>query len=415
MSEYINNRELRQQTIKEIIRQLHEGKTVEDVKKQFEDVFDGVSANEISEAEGALIAEGLPVSEIQRLCDVHASVFKGSIEEIHQTTDPTLIQGHPINTLLRENREIERIIEEEVRANLINMEKASGLQAFVAGIDNLAKINIHYQKKEILFFPYMEKYGITAPPKVMWGVDDEIRNQIKEVKMLVTESRIDRESILEKVEMMITNVTEMIFKEENILVPMILEKLTQDEWNSIAAQSEEIGYMVHDVTEWKDNIAMESISLADNKGIEEGITKDEQDQEEIGLVHLPTGVFHVEELTSLFNTLPFDITFVNKDDVVKYFSEGKERTFPRTKSIIGRNVSNCHPPASVHIVEKIVEDFKDGIKDQEDFWIKMGNKYILIRYYAVRSEKGEYLGVLEITQDIKPIQEITGEKRLVSE
>ncbi|HKM03327.1 MAG TPA: DUF438 domain-containing protein [Lachnospiraceae bacterium] len=415
MSEYINNRELRQQTIKEIIRQLHEGKTVEDVKKQFEDVFDGVSANEISEAEGALIAEGLPVSEIQRLCDVHASVFKGSIEEIHQTTDPTLIQGHPINTLLRENREIERIIEEEVRANLINIEKASGLQAFVAGIDNLAKINIHYQKKEILFFPYMEKYGITAPPKVMWGVDDEIRNQIKEVKMLVTESRIDRESILEKVEMMITNVTEMIFKEENILVPMILEKLTQDEWNSIAAQSEEIGYMVHDVTEWKDNIAMESISLADNKGIEEGITKDEQDQEEIGLVHLPTGVFHVEELTSLFNTLPFDITFVNKDDVVKYFSEGKERTFPRTKSIIGRNVSNCHPPASVHIVEKIVEDFKDGIKDQEDFWIKMGNKYILIRYYAVRSEKGEYLGVLEITQDIKPIQEITGEKRLVSE
>ena len=415
MSEYINNRELRQQTIKEIIRQLHEGKTVEDVKKQFEDVFDGVSANEISEAEGALIAEGLPVSEIQRLCDVHASVFKGSIEEIHQTTDPTLIQGHPINTLLRENREIERIIEEEVRANLINIEKASGLQAFVAGIDNLAKINIHYQKKEILFFPYMEKYGITAPPKVMWGVDDEIRNQIKEVKMLVTESRIDRESFLEKVEMMITNVTEMIFKEENILVPMILEKLTQDEWNSIAAQSEEIGYMVHDVTEWKDNIAMESISLADNKGIEEGITKDEQDQEEIGLVHLPTGVFHVEELTSLFNTLPFDITFVNKDDVVKYFSEGKERTFPRTKSIIGRNVSNCHPPASVHIVEKIVEDFKDGIKDQEDFWIKMGNKYILIRYYAVRSEKGEYLGVLEITQDIKPIQEITGEKRLVSE
>ena len=108
-------------------------------------------------------------------------------------------------------------------------------------------------------------------------------------------------------------------------------------------------------------------------------------------------------------------TFVDKDDFVKYFSEGKERTFIRTRSIIGRNVSNCHPPASVHIVEKIVNDFKTGRKDQEDFWIKLGDKFVLIRYYAVRNDKGEYLGVLEVTQDIKEIQQIVGEKRLVSE
>ena len=117
----------------------------------------------------------------------------------------------------------------------------------------------------------------------------------------------------------------------------------------------------------------------------------------------------------MLNTLPFDITFVDKDDFVKYFSEGKERTFIRTRSIIGRNVSNCHPPASVHIVEKIVNDFKTGRKDQEDFWIKLGDKFVLIRYYAVRNDKGEYLGVLEVTQDIKEIQQIVGEKRLVSE
>ena len=134
-----------------------------------------------------------------------------------------------------------------------------------------------------------------------------------------------------------------------------------------------------------------------------------------GFIKLPSGIFVIEEFTCMLNTLPFDITFVNKDDVVKYFSEGKERAFPRTKAIIGRNVSNCHPPASVHIVENIVEDFKAGKKDQEDFWIHAGEKFILIRYYAVRNEKGEYLGVLEVTQDIKPIQEITGEKRLLSE
>ena len=106
---------------------------------------------------------------------------------------------------------------------------------------------------------------------------------------------------------------------------------------------------------------------------------------------------------------------MDKNDIVKYFSQGKDRIFHRTKAVIGRNVANCHPPASVNIVRKIVEDFKSGAKEHEDFWIKMGERYVFIRYFAVRSETGEYLGVLEVTQDIKPIQEITGEKRLVSD
>ena len=117
----------------------------------------------------------------------------------------------------------------------------------------------------------------------------------------------------------------------------------------------------------------------------------------------------------MLNTLPFDITFVAKDDTVRFFSQAKDRIFPRTKAIIGRNVSNCHPPASVHVVEQIVEDFKSGKKDQEDFWIKMGDKYVMIQYFAVRDEQGEYLGVVEVTQDIKGIQVLTGEKRLVTE
>lgn len=146
---------------------------------------------------------------------------------------------------------------------------------------------------------------------------------------------------------------------------------------------------------------------------EEPVLSEKKNQE--GMITVPSGEWSAEELTAMLNTLPFDITFVNKDDVVKYFSEGKERAFKRTRTILGRNVSNCHPPASVHVVEKIVEDFKNGVKDHEDFWIKMPGKYILIRYFAVRSEAGEYLGVLEVTQDIKAIQEITGEKRLLSE
>lgn len=405
MSEYINNREMRQKAIKDIIKQLHDGKSVEEVKQQFEDAFEGVTASEISVAEAALIAEGLPVSEIQRLCDVHASVFKGSIEEIHQPTDPKLIPGHPMNVLIRENSAIKEIINNEIRPHLSKMEHKKDLKKLLEGIDKLTKINLHYQKKENLLFPYMEKYGITAPPKVMWGVDDEIRNQIKEVKALLIEGTVDSNTIVQKTDDMLNKVTEMIFKEENIMFPMLVENLTLEEWKSIYEESPEIGFIINKVPEWKQ-------FNQDAKENEKKILKSEAKS---GMIRLPSGEFKVEELTCMLNALPFDITFVNKDGIVKYFSEGKERAFPRTKAIIGREVSNCHPPASVHVVEKIVEEFKLGSKNHEDFWIRMGDKFIFIRYYAVRNDKGEYIGVLEVTQDIKPIQDIRGEKRLLSE
>ncbi|MEY8353560.1 DUF438 domain-containing protein [Lachnospiraceae bacterium 54-53] len=404
MSEYINNREMRQNTIKEILRQLHEGKSVEEVKQQFEETFQGVSASEISAAEAALIAEGLPVQEVQRLCDVHAAVFKGSIEEIHRPSEPTLIPGHPLNVLIRENKKITHRIENEIRPflTLTKLDDGEEFEKLMEGIRNLKELSVHYQKKENLLFPYMEKYGITAPPKVMWGVDDEIRSQVKDVTAML-ESRTEKNDVLiQKTEELLDKITEMIFKEENIMIPMLLEQLTEEEWKTIADESPEIGFIIDHVPVW-------------NPAGEGADEKRKEPEPEAGLIRLPSGEFKTEELISMLNTLPFDITFVNRDDEVKYFSEGKDRAFPRTKAIIGRNVSNCHPPASVHIVEKIVDDFKNGKKDQEDFWISMAGKYILIRYYAVRDERGEYLGVLEVTQDIKPIQEITGEKRLLEE
>jgi len=399
MSESINNREYRKNVIKEVIRQLHEGKTVDQVKEQFEAAFSGVSASEISEAEGALIAEGLPVTEVQRLCDVHAAVFKGSIEEIHQVTDQKQIPGHPANTLIRENRVIEKILEKEIQPYYHDLNEAN-VQELIKGIEHLSKIDLHYKRKENLFFPYLEKYGVSAPPKVMWGVDDEIREQIKEVKSLLVEKPTETDTIKEKINALIDRVNEMIFKEENILLPMLLEKLTQDEWKAIA-DDHEIEYLVDKVPVWNPT-----------KEAKEEI---KEESKEPDTIILPSGVLKVDELTCMLNTLPFDITFVDKNDIVKYFSQSSERIFPRTKAVIGRNVSNCHPPASVHIVEKIVEDFKAGKKTHEDFWIKAGPKYVLIRYFAVRNPEGEFLGVLEVTQDIKPIQEITGEKRLLSE
>ena len=396
MSEEINNREYRQKVLKELITQLHDGKSVEEVKGRFAAVFGGVSAEEIAQAEQALVANGLPVSEIQRLCDVHAAVFKGSIEEIHQPSDPSEIPGHPANTLKRENRAIEKLIA-EIREEIARSGGSDGKTA----LGRLAEIDRHYLKKENLLFPYLEQYGITAPPKVMWGVDDEIRAKLKEINAQLKTA--DLSHLKGPIEELFAKISEMIFKEENIMLPMLLENLTQDEWKRIAEESGELGYCLIDrVPDWSPASKKEDETVRQEKAAP-------------GVITLPTGVLRTEELVRVLDTLPIDITFVDKDDTVKYFSQGAERVFPRTKAIIGRKVSNCHPPASVHIVEKLVEDFKTGRKESEDFWIDMGEKYILIRYFAVRSEKGEYLGVLEVTQNIRPIQEIKGEKRLVSE
>ena len=232
MSEQINNREYRKKVIKEIISELHQGKSVDDVKKKFEEAFDGVSAMEISEAEQALIAEGLPVEEVQSLCDVHAAVFKGSIEQIHQAADQTEIPGHPANVLMLENRFIEELIQTQIMPHIPLIPDKSAVDSLKKGLEGLSLIDIHYLRKENLLFPYMEKYGITAPPKVMWGVDDEIREQIKEAIKLLSGTDVCADTLKQKIEDAVEKVIEMIYKEENILIPMLLDTLTQDEWKN---------------------------------------------------------------------------------------------------------------------------------------------------------------------------------------
>lgn len=409
MSELINNREFRQKQLQELIMQLHDGKSVEEVKGAFEELIQGVAPSEISEMEQALINEGMPVEEIQRLCDVHAEVFKGSIEDIHRELKPEDIPGHPINTFYLENRAIEALIHEQLEVDLNEFERNTGVDQIYKLQEDynlLWDLHKHYLRKENLIFPFMEKYGITAPPKVMWAVDDEIRNQIKEIKGLLSNSQNDVSTIIEKSNVVIKKILDMIFKEENILFPMVADTLSEDEWLTIEEDSDEVGYcLIEPIGMWKPNTS----------NVEAEEQKHSIKAPENGYVKFETGILSTEEIGALLDTLPFDITFVDKDGLVKYFSQGKERIFPRTKSIIGREVSNCHPPASVHIVEKIVEDLQSGKKTHEDFWIKMGDKFVYIRYFAVRNKQDDFLGVIEVTQNIKPIQELTGEKRLMTD
>ena len=408
MSEMINNREYRQKVLRELITELHNGKGVEEVKPRFEKLIQGISAKEISEMEQALIMDGMPVEEIQKLCDVHAAVFKGSIEEIHRPQKPEEIPGHPIHTFQLENRELEKLVN-RIIPFLEKVQITDNKEDIVAlreEINQLWEIDKHYSRKENLLFPFMEQYGITAPPKVMWGVDDEIRVSIKELRKHFSTDLILNDEVIDKIKQVCNRVNEMIFKEENILFPMVLETLSEDEWVQISDASDEIGYtLIEPKGTWK------PVKI----DIKEKALEQEEQVINQGYITLDAGILTPEEINAMLNTLPLDITFVDKDGAVKYFTQGKERIFARPKTILGRQVQNCHPPASMHIVEKIVEDLTSGKKDHEDFWIKMNDKFVYIRYYAVRNEQGEYLGTMEVTQDIKPIQEISGEKRLLSD
>lgn len=410
MSELINNREYRKEVLKSIIKDLHDGKNADEVQARFAELIKEVSAKEISEMEQALIMEGMEIEEIQRLCDVHAAVFKGSITEVHHPESPEKTPGHPVHTFLRENRALEEFMESTIQplAERLKSEQSEALLMDLQDqLERLWEIDLHYSRKENLLFPYLEKYEITAPPKVMWGVDDENRERIKELRKLLQNFSNEWDQLFSKIDELIYHIKEMIFKEENILFPMALETLTEDEWFQIAEESHEIGFcLTEPLAKWEPNTTA-------------SYEEDKQEAEELkqkvdeGFVSFESGVLSFQQIETLFNHLPIDITFIDDQDTVKYFSLGKERIFTRTKAAIGRDVHNCHPPASVHIVDQILQDFKSGKKDSEDFWIQMGEIFAYIRYFAVRDKSGKYMGTLEVTQNIKPIQALSGEKRLL--
>ncbi|AIQ71943.1 DUF438 domain-containing protein [Paenibacillus odorifer] len=419
MSELINNREVdvpeqtrRQAMLKEIIKELHAGKSVEEVKARFAEAVGDVTVAEISAMEHSLMTEeGIPVSEVQRLCSVHTAIFKGSIEQIHRSSKPEEQPGHPVHTFKLENREIERLVNFRMDLHATKFQKNDSEELIFKLLEDLSlllDLDKHYSRKENLLFPYLEKYGIYGPTKVMWGVDDNIRRMIKEAKAALSTYSGNAAEIGVQLEEIIKEVNEMIFKEENILLPMALDKLTEDEWVKIARESDEIGFcLTAPEQEWIPERAAEPEGAVPEET--EGATP------QGGFIRFETGLLSLHQLETVLNHLPVDLTFIDENDVVRYFSHGKERIFARAKAVIGRTVQNCHPPQSVHVVEKLLEDFKAGRKDAEDFWINIKDKFIYIRYFAVRDESGQYMGTLEFTQNIAPIRALEGQKRILSE
>ncbi|WHX98641.1 DUF438 domain-containing protein [Neobacillus sp. DY30] len=406
MSEIINNREQqtktknkRQVILKQIFKDLHDGKNVNEVKAHFDAFIGKITIDEISQLQHEF--GDLSVEEMHRLHAKHTEIFKGSIEKIENTNKPEEQPGHPIHTFKLENKELDKLVNTKLKLHLEQFEKDDSYEnvlKLIEDINLLLDIDKHYSRKENLIFPYLETYGIYGPTTNMWRINDFIRDAIKDARQKLTSYNGDKHTLIEIINFIIQEVITMIYREENILFPMAINNFTEDEWVKIARESEEIGYCL---------IAPSEVWKPERHAVEEKAISE-------GFIKMETGILSLKQLELLLNHLPVDLTFIDQDDVVRYFSHGKERIFARTKAVIGRTVQNCHPPRSVHVVEELLADFKAGKKDTEDFWIKFRDKYVYIRYFAVRDENGTYIGTLEFTQNIDPIKAIDGEKRILS-
>jgi DUF438 domain-containing protein len=409
MSEVINNRQQRVEIMKSLIRQLHNGVAEEQVKHQLETMLDEADYSDVFIMEVQLVQEGIPAEKIQELCDTHTRVLK---KHLDLSETPDTVPGHPVNTFVQENRELTkttariRLVMRQMESLPDEQDATEQMRAIQEFLNLLMDVDKHYRRKEYLLFPFFEKNNLPGPPMVMWGKHDQARNLLRETiaglqqteKMNAAEAKAYN---LLAVTPAIEAVDDMIYKEEKIMFPTALNLLTEQDWYEIYIQSDEYGYCLYAPQfEWTPEGGL-------HKEIKKAVAAG-------GRVQMPTGSFTLEELIAMFSTLPFDMTFVDKDDTVRYFTPGRERIFDRSRAILGRKVQYCHPPKSVHIVNKIVRDFKAGKQDRARFWINMRGRMIYICYYAMRDADGGYVGTLEVTQDLTEIRSLEGEQRLLA-
>ena len=406
MSELIDNRAHRVRTLKEIIKELHGGEPPERVTDRMKQLVSETDYTEIVSMEQELMADGMPVEEVQCMCDLHSQVVRESLVQLAPRAVPP---GHPADTFRWENEAL-RGVASRMRQAIAEIEQLPGeasAEAQVLGwrqaFNELMDIEKHYQRKEHAFFPYLEQHGITGPSKVMWAKDDEVRGLLKRLGSTLQgrwtaagEWKVLAAGLAETA---LGAVEEMMYKEDNILLPMCLDRFTEDQWGEIWAASPRYGWCLVEPREGyrpPEAAVREVLRLASTEAVQ-----------------LPTGNLTLDQLVGVFSSLPVDVTFVDADDRVGFFSEGPDRVFPRSRTIIGRKVQNCHPPKSVATVDRILADFREGRQNVAEFWIQLQGKFVHIRYFAVRGQQGEYLGTLEVTQDLTKIRALEGERRLL--
>lgn len=393
--------------LKEVIKELHGGASPTEVKEKFKEALKGTKPEDIAKIEQELVKEGMPREELQKLCDVHLAVFGEQVqdEELH------IPAGHPISILIEEHRvmlerterlgTLVKMIEEACDSVYVG-DELTELQSIAKDFQDSEK---HYLREENVLFPTMEKHGVTEPPAIMWMEHNRIREIKKKVLDIVEawDGRLYsdfKKQLSEATGPLCSLLPDHFFKENNILFPTALQVVTDKEWEDVRKEFNEIGYA--DFTPKNVLVAFHA-PKTDSKTTESPT----------GTLQFETGSLSKEEIEAILDTLPVDISFIDKDDRVKYFNKAEKRIFVRTKAVIGRSVQLCHPQQSVHIVNRIIEAFTNDEKDTAEFWITMNNRLVHIRYFAVRDRNGKYLGTMEVTQDLTDLKKIEEQKRLL--
>lgn len=380
--------------IKAYLKRLGTGEKLESVREDFVREFREVDPAEIMQAEQELLREGTPLEEVQRLCDVHAALFHGTTTEerianaeksvaeamkekrMTATAELAEIPGHPLHTFTLENEALEELLKKCGEA--VNTGKVDAPL-----LEELRQLAVHYAKKGDLLYPHLKvKYGISGPSAVMWTVDDEIRD---ELTALAKAERRDEEW-MKRFEAVLVRIDEMIYKEANILFPNCALNFSTEEWYDIYRDSK-------DYTECF--------------GVPNGIWTEAENAERMkpepatdGEIVMPGGHMTVGQLTAMLNTIPLEISFVDTDNINRFFNEGS-KVFKRPGMAIGREVFSCHPPKVEQRVRRIIEEFRNGTLDQVPVWMNKNGRTMLVTYMAVRDRDNNYLGTLELVQDME--------------
>lgn len=460
--------------LKSYLKRLGEGESLEAVRKDFAAEFQGVEASEIMKAEEAILAEGTPITEVQKLCDVHSALFHGTTDysnKHEKSAALSQVKGHPLQTFTRENEALTKLID-RMKELLAGMEKESScgslpvdekqadtgkfpvdekqvdtgnLPQIAAQLLKIRGVAVHYAKKGDLLYPHLNaRYGIAGPSAVMWTADDEIRDELgalckalqkgrEAAERRATESK-GREMAgqnatgsfqssqwdvkwLERLQKVLMRAEEMIYKENHILFPNCAVNFTEEDWMGIYRDAKDYadclgvhGEVWEEAENWlrKEKEAKKTVF----KG-----TKDSQASEgeedragsnfSDGVIHMPGGHMTIRQLTALLNTIPLEISFIDAEDRNCYFNEGP-KVFKRAQMALGRSVFTCHPPKVETMVRRIIGEFREGTLDRVPVWMDKGGRTMLVTYMAVRDESGEYMGTMELVQDMEFAKEHFG-------
>ena len=448
--------------LKSYLKRLGEGESLEAVRKDFAEKFQGVEASEIMKAEEAILAEGTPITEVQKLCDVHSALFHGTTDysnKHEKSAALSQVKGHPLQTFTRENEALTKLID-RMKELLHDTDETTGskslpvdekhvdtgnLPQIAALLLKIREVAVHYAKKGDLLYPHLNaRYGIAGPSAVMWTADDEIRDELgalckalqkgrEAAEQRATESK-GRETAgqnatgsfqssqwdakwLERLQKVLLRAEEMIYKENHILFPNCVVNFTEEDWMGIYRDAKDYadclgvhGEVWEEAENWlrKEKEAKKTVfkgakDSQDSEGEEDRAGSNFSD----GVIHMPGGHMTIRQLTALLNTIPLEISFIDAEDRNCYFNEGP-KVFKRAQMALGRSVFTCHPPKVETMVRRIIGEFREGTLDRVPVWMDKGGRTMLVTYMAVRDESGEYMGTMELVQDMEFAKEHFG-------